>query len=506
MRSLLPLAMAGAALAQQPPQGPAVFKSTTRLVQVSVIAQDADRKPAGDLQREDFQILDNGSPQEIRLFLAETGNAAPPPAAPPNTFTNRLAPNGTPGRGYTVILFDNNNTGFEHTARARIMALKALAAVPAGDQIAIYALWCQFQVIREFTSDRDSLLQFLTGFKPAAAGCGAGAGDSPASLGGALPGRGERRSKADPETARTATHEEEGEADALARLSNDINDRELERMADHLAGIPGRKNLIWLAQVFAPGPKALRRLIDAGVAVYPVDAIGSTVGLDVEKEEHSAPLRALAAITGGVAFYDRDDLDTGIRQAIDDGRISYTLGFYAGANGAKDPPAHRLQVRVSRPGVVLRYRDSYEIEPPPKPSKNPVADLVTALDNPANATEIGITATALRKQGRLELTAVFDLAGLDLMPDRGLWKGKAEIVGRFLSAEGIKVGDLFAETATLNLRQATYQSMLKDGFAYRREIRIPPKAVEFKLLIGNLASGKAGTLSISISELKDSSR
>ncbi len=70
-----------------------------------------------------------------------------------------------------------------------------------------------------------------------------------------------------------------------------------------------------------------QRLKAADVAVYPVDAHGSVIGLKTDKAFASMPLRALAAATGGAAYFDRDDLDVVIREAIDDGRSNYTLGF-----------------------------------------------------------------------------------------------------------------------------------------------------------------------------------
>ncbi len=115
----------------------AVFKATTRLVEVSVIAQDQDGKPVADLRREDFQIFDNGSPQEIRLFLSEVSAPAPvAPSAPlpPGAFSNRISGTGGSRGGYSVLLFDNNFTPFDHTARARIKALQAVRAIPPRGQ------------------------------------------------------------------------------------------------------------------------------------------------------------------------------------------------------------------------------------------------------------------------------------------------------------------------------------------------------------------------------------
>ena len=44
-------------------------------------------------------------------------------------------------------------------------------------------------------------------------------------------------------------------------------------------------------------------------------------------------------------------------------------------------------------------------------------------------------------------------------------------------------------------------SALSSGFPYRQELSIPAKAVELKLLIGNLASGKIGTLTIPLMDV-----
>jgi VWFA-related protein len=72
-------------LAGQAPTAP-TFHATTKLVQVSVVAHDRKGAPVADLRREEFQILDNGAPQEIRVFAAETEKSSPTPS-------QNLAPN-----------------------------------------------------------------------------------------------------------------------------------------------------------------------------------------------------------------------------------------------------------------------------------------------------------------------------------------------------------------------------------------------------------------------------
>lgn len=213
-------------------------------------------------------------------------------------------------------------------------------------------------------------------------------------------------------------------------------------------------------------------------------------------------MNAIAGATGGLAFYKRNDLNIAIREAIEDGSVSYALGFYQPGDD-KGSAMHQLTVRVSRKDVALRYRTSYESEPPHPETATSVADLVQAMNRPVDATAIGITVSATRTQDRLNLTAAFDLASLDLEQDQGLWKGKAEFVARFMAADGTQAGDVFSKTIVLNLRPETYAAFLRSGLPYRQELTIPAKAVELKLLIGNLASGKIGTLTIPLTEIKE---
>lgn len=219
-------------------QPDATFRSGVKLVQVSVVAQDKQGKPIADLRRDEFQIFDNGSRQEIRLFLAETEKANPAPLKikAPSTFTNQIASPTGSYSGYSVILIDNLLTRFgdpfkeDGSANVRLQALRTLRSIPVGERIAIYALRWQLQVICEFTSDRDALKHQLQAWTPSPdpedsiLGDGTQKGDAPANVA-----------------------VEFGRIDGLQRASAENGDMEL--VADHLAGIPGRKNLIWLPAI-----------------------------------------------------------------------------------------------------------------------------------------------------------------------------------------------------------------------------------------------------------------
>ena len=116
------------------PSQPLVLKSTTRLVQVSVIVDDNKGQPVADLKKEDFQIKVSGKVQPIRVFAmdsatASTGNPALAHSdrpLPPNVFTNRLEINAGVPSGVTIILLDERNTRLADLIYAKAQVVRYL--------------------------------------------------------------------------------------------------------------------------------------------------------------------------------------------------------------------------------------------------------------------------------------------------------------------------------------------------------------------------------------------
>ena len=171
----------------------------------------------------------------------------------------------------------------------------------------------------------------------------------------------------------------------------------LEALGNHLAGIPGRKNLIWITggiPILTQGARdrwvnsystqvrgVAQRLATQGIAVYPVQATGLKVGFlgtstvaegtsrGQSENMHLRPMTrendlrvwstmdVLADVTGGRAFRNTNDLTAGVSAAASDARGSYSVGFYVPDN--TDNRWHEFDVRVSRPGVRVLHRKGY---------------------------------------------------------------------------------------------------------------------------------------------------
>jgi VWFA-related protein len=490
--------IATAGFGSQNPPG-ATFRAGVELVQVNVVASDKQGTAVADLDRKEFQIFDNGVGQEIRvfvqesLFVQERGGPTPASALQPNTFSNRLAPASGTHSGYSVILIDDLYSGSdpdneEGSTLSRVRALQMLRSIPEGQKIAIYAQGGKLRVISEFTSDRDQLVRELRKWKPRPTTPKSMQKNPAPFLQQPDPQAEAMRARADAEAERTEQARATGGGDAQMR-----------EIADHLGGIPGRKNLIWLANKFPMSPPALRALTRAGVSVYPVDIDGVC---RLCPPRPRAEMDTIAAVTGGRAFYGRNDIHVAIREAMDDGRVGYTLGFYPSVTGDGPEKPHKLTVRVTRPGLTLRYSTAYVVDPPLATTVNPATNLRKALDRPIDATAIPIEVTVSRTREILKVDAHFDVESLDLTPENGRWTGRIEAAARFMTADALIASDAVAQTLVVNLSQTAWDAALRDGLEYHTELPIPPKAAELKLLFSNVASGRVGTLTIHLARVK----
>jgi len=205
----------------------------------------------------------------------------------------------------------------------------------------------------------------------------------------------------------------------------------------------------------------------------------------------------LGASTGGLAYHGRNELALGMRRALDDVRIGYTLGFYAPAD---DPVGrfHRLTVRVKKPGVQLRYRKGYSTDNQ-SASLTPEdrrAQAIKVLLSPVDSTAIPIQAKAERNQSDLKLQIVLKPSSLGLVMKGDRWQGGADLVMRFAVDNGEEAGVPSSETIGFDLTQRTYEATERQGLVLTRDVRIPPEATRLRVFVLNNSNGENGTLTI----------
>lgn len=365
-------------------------RATTRLVQVSVIALDANGKPVSDLRADEITLRDKNRPQHI-AFFAPPNAPEPAPKLPPGVYTNRM-PNVP--LSMNVVLIDALNTSVRDQLYARQQLLKFLSQIQQGDNYGVYMLSdTQLRVIQDMTSDGTKLAALVAGMNV---------------QGGTLL-----------DSAGYEINFPTGNPtlDEVVQRMHDVGNasmldqrirrtaRALTILANHLARYPGRKNLIWVSAGFpfqfdldemrsglaSPGgyypevEEAARALSNNNVAVYPVDARG-LVGAPANDNSDSSPsagyfnrrtgswvstngpsgplfdehatMDLFAEGTGGQAFYGTNDVQDAIRRAVEQSQQAYTVGFYP-EHGKWDGTFHALKLQCRRKGIRLLYRHGY---------------------------------------------------------------------------------------------------------------------------------------------------
>jgi VWFA-related protein len=339
-------------------QPDAVIRSTTRLVQVQVAVEDSQGRAVAGLRKEDFQILDDGQSRPLASFAVESASAEASMAPSKSTEEGRAG-------GYSIILLDWLNGGVAERLRAGDALRKVLKTSQPRQMVSLYVLGLE-------PPNSPHPLRLIRQFSPAAAEI-AEAIEDPGILPSPdiveTPGRFDARFGSN---QRASTAEEQ-----IYDWNNRIQDtlRALSELADRMAPLRGRKSLIWLTGGFpiaidgnvvrGAKPAEVLYLSDVNRVIARLNRIGVTVhaidaaGLAPQRRSYPATLLEFADRTGGVFWSARNDLDEGVRTALDDMRAGYTLGLQVPENAR--PGLHRIQVRVKKSGVRLRFRESYEL-------------------------------------------------------------------------------------------------------------------------------------------------
>ncbi len=539
MRKLLVFILTAAALAQAP------IQVTTRLVQVAVVVRDKHGAVA-DLTKGDFEILDKGKSRQIATFsVARASDRVPRASLPPNTFSNRLDRQSESPVAATVLLFDSLNTKFKDQADARRQVLTFLKVLDPESPIAIYALGNDLRIVHDFTQDQASLTRALERYR----------NSTSTLLANSQPDRsaGTAESITSPAPATTPVIDN---TDLVSQILQPLQEYSVDRrvaitlsamhaIANRMAGVPGRKNLIWISGAFplnldfdrgglsGPGRRlntyagpmkdAAVAIDHANVAVYPVDARGlltnnpvrtdmpqlrNQTGLgqatnmptpeDMAGTREIETMQLLADWTGGKAFYNSNDIRGAVKQATEDAEVTYLLGFYADEKDL-DGSYHELKVKVARKGTDARYRKGYFATPLTAVDSQPAGEILkNALSSPADATALGLTASLTpdaAHAGSFVLALGMDMHNLSLAVKNNRWADMLNFVIAQQAATGLML-DALQNSIKIDVTDENRDKLLKEGLTLRVALTPAPGLSQIRVAVMDQATGNVGSLRI----------
>jgi len=76
-------------------------------------------------------------------------------------------------------------------------------------------------------------------------------------------------------------------------------------------------------------------------------------------------LRVLAEQTGGIAVVNQNDFDKALKRIDNETSDYYVVGYYS-SNPDPTKRRRRIEIKLKRPNMNLRYRTEYSLKPPPR--------------------------------------------------------------------------------------------------------------------------------------------
>ncbi len=534
------------------------------LVELDVVVTDGKDHPVTDLGPGDFEVLEDGRPQAITHFApgfgARSGGAAS--AAGQTTSPAPFPDEPGPRLRHVVLAVDDYHLEPEDLSAVKTALLRFIdGQLAAGDQVVVVAASGSLGPLQQFTSDRDVLRRAVARLRTQ---------DRAFRISLDVPRMTEYQAElieAGDQEALALAVDEIMATEPLSRQT--INNRtrleqqvrvlarqvaastahvtsltlaSLERLVGGLLPLHGRKVVALFSGGFFLGSdrRTSRRDLEviaesaarSGVVVYTIDARGlvatpaigdarvgggynitsspgvrERIELRARDAARDGP-NAIAADTGGLSFFDRNDLSGSLRRVLEDSAHYYRLGFEPEVS-PRDGRFHRLEVRVrGRAGLRVRASSGYFSrvaapaaagEPAPPTAEEASRLLRTALDSsyPLRALPVDLSAEFVATDvGDVLVTAAcLDAGRLPFAPTGDGHEAAAfELVGVVVDEEGKSVSQ-FSDRVELSLTPEAKERALRNGLTYRKTLAVRPGFLQARIAVRADGSGNLGSAS-----------
>ncbi len=542
MKRLLRLAAlfvlcAGTALTagQNPPPAPQnqqpTFKLRVDYVEVDIVVTDRQGNVVRNLKKEDFQVLEDGKSQTISAFTMvdipiERADRPLFASAPiePDVKTNERP---FDGRVYVMVI-DDLHTRFGRSGRVKAAAKQFIERrLGANDLMAVVHTAGRDDANQEFTSNKKLLLAAVD--KTQGRGLDSATANRTNEYNRTRDFRQAGDPLNDPEDAERAFH---------ARTTLDT----LRNVAEWFASVRGRrKSILFVSEginyditdiipgsgsnhlgastvidatrdaiaaatrsnvsIYGIDPRGLTDLGDESIEIqaYPDDTTLGVSGTSLQNELRLSQdsLRTLSEETGGFAVVNKNDFASAFDRIVSDNSSYYVLAYYP-----PDPRPgrqHRIQVRLTRPGLTVRARKGYvtpkKVEASTTAAKGPTAPEVReALDSPLPVSGLTMRVFAAPFKGTAPNASVLlgvELNGRDLQLTP---TDRIQLSYFAIDQNGkVKGGSTDSMTMT-NLRPETKTRIEQTGMRMLNRLDLPPGRYQLRVAAHDSAGGNVGSV------------
>jgi len=550
------LAQAQARKSEQPSGSPSAepvptFRVTSRIVTLEVIAKDHHCQAVPGLKASDFQVFEQElgwrkekREQKVAFFLevdkqvlAQTDKSKV--QVPEGIFTNLLSLQKNPVPP-TILLVDGLNTELSAQMQVHAQMVKILNSLPSDVPVAVYLMGRGVKVLQGFTTDPTLLKTALSkaAMPSSVVASTVDPRDDPDSLSTLM---GDMPQISQSTLAAIQSFEQEQYASSMDwRVRATVE--ALISVARHVAGYPGRKNLLWISSSFPIVLNAdastfdsfrtyqddMRKLAavlaDAKVAVYPIDPAGVSTSRYMQAGSRNrsnardalaresqlrftqqATMDELAQQTGGSVCVNDNDLGDCVKRAIDDSSAFYEIAYYPDSQDwSRD--FRKIIVKTNRPGVHLAYRQGYFTgeENNKDPKKQDSELLQAACEDYLNATSILFAAKSLPPDSpeNLKFYLAIDPTSLTFVPTQDGGEDLKINVAVCTFDKAGKPLHLMRDPIDRTFSAKEYNTLVAlKGLPHI--VSIPgPKPAAVRLLVKDLASGRVGSINVRVESLE----
>jgi len=526
-------------IAGQTPSAPApqtpTFKTRVEYVEVDALVTDQQGQFVRDLTKDDFQVTEDGKRQTISNFTlvdipierAERPLFASRPIEP-DVQTNE---HPFDGRVYVMIL-DDLHVAALRSQRVKIAARQFIERnLGANDLMAVIFTGGRSQDAQEFTSNKRLLINAVDKFMGQKL-------DSPT-----IARNREYFQQVDPATrdARIPDPEEQQRVyNTRSMLSS------LRQVGEWFGAVRGRrKSMLLISEgidydisdiIRAPDQQsssagtiisdiqdAIAATARSNVSIYTIDPRGlattaddtigvsgfadqddpvagagiGTRGVAYDLRVSQDSLRQLADETGGFAAVNRNDFTNAFDRIVRDNSSYYVLAYYPPSD-KRDGKFHRIDVKVTRPGLVVRSRRGYNA---PRGKAAPVntktggmpQELFEAINSPLQVSGLTMRVFASPFKGAAPNASV--LLGVELLGRDLSLEANSKVEVSFMAIDSkSKVFGARNDALTMNLRPDTKARVEQSGLRVLNRIDLPPGRYQVRVAARDSAKTNIGTV------------